>query len=256
VEAMFRSFEPTATQRQFGMTRTSRSREFRSRSGDRTWVFWRAEDAPAHVRAFDVVRDQVKEAWYREQARRLARKEAERIAAELKEKHFNPSDAVKFLREQKPGEVYELNNVAHLIPKSSEFRPGLAKLAPSDFKPYQPPKDVIAYPSADLVDQLLKLKQPGDALVVWDQPVRHFYVAVLMEKPQIPERREFYEVYRTSGADNRLWLEMMGSRRHKYYRELMEQLRAEATKDLEGGEYVVPDAVRTRSESGSSDSGE
>ena len=57
-------------------------------------------------------------------------------------------------------------------------------------------------------------------------------------------------------ADNRLWLEMMGSRRHKYYRELMEQLRAEATKDLEGGEYVVPDAVRTRSESGSSDSGE
>jgi hypothetical protein len=256
VEAMFRSFEPTPMQRQFGMTRTSHSRDFRSRSGDRTWVFWRAEDTPAHVRSFADIREQVKEAWYQEQARRLARNEAERIAAELREKRFNPSDAVKFLREQKQGEVYELNNVAHLIPKSSEFRPGLAKLAPSDFKPYQPPKDVIAYPPADLVDQLLKLKQPGDALVVPDQPRRHFYVAVLMEKPQIPERREFYEVYRTSGADSRLWLEMMASRRHKYYRELMEQLRAEATKDLEGGEYVIPDAVRARLESGSSDSGE
>jgi hypothetical protein len=256
VEAMFRSFEPTATQRQFGMTRSARSREFRSRSGDRTWVFWRSEDTPAHVRSFDAVRDQVKAAWFLEQARRLARKEAERIAAELKEKHYGPSDAVKFLREQKQGVVFELNNVAHLIPKTSEFRPGIGKLAPSDFKPYQPPKDLIAYPPADLVDQLLKLKEPGDSLVVTDQPVRHFYVAVLMEKPQVPERREFYEVYRTAGADNRLWLEMMASRRHTYYRQLMEQLRGEATKDLEGGEYVIPDTVRTRAESGSSDSGE
>ena len=106
------------------------------------------------------------------------------------------------------------------------------------------------------MDQLLKLKEPGDSLVVADQPMHHFYVAVLMEKPQIPERREFYEVYRTPGTDNRLWLEMMASRRHKYYRELMEQLRGEATKELEGGEYVIPDAVRTHAESGSSDSGE
>ncbi len=246
VDAMFHSF----------MAQTHRFREFRSRSGDRTWVFWHSEDAPAHARSFEAVRDQVQEAWYREQARRLAKKEAERIAAELKEKHSNPGDALKFLREQKPGVVYELNNVAHLIPKSTEFRPVIGKLAPTDFKPYQPPKDVIAYPPADLVDQLLKLKQPGDALVVADQPWRHFYVAVLMEKPQIPERREFYEVYRTAGGDNRLWQEMMASRRHKYYRELMGQLRAEATKELEGGEYAVPESVRTRFESGSSDSGE
>ena len=117
VEAMYRGFP----------TRAFRSGEFRSRAGDRTWLFWRAEDVSAHVRSFEAVRDQVKEAWYVEQARRLARKEADRIAAELKEKHVNASDAVKFLREQKQGDVFELNNVAHLIPKSSEFRVGMAQ---------------------------------------------------------------------------------------------------------------------------------
>jgi hypothetical protein len=253
VGAMFLPFEPSMMERRFGITRSDQSRVFRSRSGDRTWVFWRAEDAPAHVQSFETVRKDVENAWYLEQARKLARDEARRIDSALKEQHLNPSDAVKFLREQKQGDVFELTNVAHLVPKVELVG---RKLTPSDFRPYQPPKDRIAYPPSDFIDRLLQLKEPGASLVLTDQPVKHFYVAVLMVKPQVPDRREFYDIYSFSGLQNPLWEDMMKDRQRQYEQKLMEQLRAEATKNLRGGEYVLPDEIRRRGESGSSDSGE
>ncbi len=253
VSAMFHSFELSPIERQFDMDRPMRSQQFRSRSGDETWVFWRSEDKPAHPQKFEVVRDQVEKAWYFEQARRLARKEADRIASELKEQHANASDAIKYLREQKQGEVFELTNVAHLRPPA--FFIG-RKATPQDFRPYQPPADRIAHPSADFVTRLLTLKEPGDALVLADQPVQHYYVAVLMEKPQVPDRREFYEVYAYADGPNPLWLDTMNTRRRTYYQKLMEQLRSEATKSIEGGEYVIPESVRSRGESAGSDYGE
>jgi hypothetical protein len=241
----------TAMFRSFGMDRPIKSQQFRSKSGEETWVFWRAEDKPAHPQKFEVVRDQVEKAWKFEQARRLARKEADRIEAALKEQHANPSDAVKYLREQNQGDVFELSNVAHLV--SPIFKLPGHKFRPDEFRPYLPPKDRIAYPPSDLVDQLLKLKEPGAALVVTDQPVKHFYVAVLMEKPQVPDMREFYEIYSFSGSENQLWQNMMNARRRTFYQKLMEQLRAEATPKIEGGEYVIPDKVVNRGESSSSD---
>ena len=93
---------------------------------------------------------------------------------------------------------------------------------------------------------------------------KHFYIAVLMEDPQPPERKEFYDAYSQPSLPNRdfmpaqeepLWYKMMADRQRKYEQKLLEQLRAEATKDLQDGEYVLPDSVRTRSES-SRDSGE
>jgi hypothetical protein len=184
----------------------------------------------------------------------LARDEARRISKELKEQRLSPSDAVKFLREQKQGQVFELSNVAHLVARVN-FLPG-HKFTAADFRPYEVPKQDIAYPPADLVDQLLKLKEPGESLVIADQPVRHYYVAVLMEKPQVPERREFYEVYSSRGQDNIIWNQMMASRQRKYVDKMLEQMRAEATKNLENGEYVyLSDNVPSRADS-FGDSGE
>ena len=74
---------------------------------------------------------------------------------------------------------------------------------------------------------------------------------MLRENPQPPERREFYEVYNFRGEDNKVWNAMMQTRRQRYEQKLIEQLRAEATKSLEGGEYVLPDSVRGRGESSS-----
>jgi hypothetical protein len=229
-----------------------RSWQFKSPSGDEVWVFWRSEDKPAHVRPYETVRTEVEKAWYFEQARKLARDEARRIDAELKKQRLNPSDAVKFLREQKQGEVFELTNVAHLVSRIFNL-PG-HKFTPNDYKPYQPPKDHIAYPPSDLVDQLLKLKEPGQSEVLADQPVKHYYVAVLMEKPQVPERREFFDIYTTPGPEDRLWNEMMESRQRTYFLKVIEQLRTDATKSVENGEYVLPDNIRGRGESSSSES--
>jgi hypothetical protein len=245
---MFHPFENPFTRQQ------ERSKQFKSAFEDSTWVFWRAEDQAARVRPFDDIRAQVKEAWYLERARGLASKEARRINDQLKEQQLIAADAVKFLREQKQGEVFELTNVAHLQAKVNLLAGH--KFQASDFRPYEVPRDLIAYPPTNFVDQLLKLKMPGDSLVLADQPARHYYIAVLMEKPQVPERRDFYEVYNARGMDNRIWTEMIDTRERKYADKVLEQLRAEATKNLEGGEYVLSDKVRSRGEASSSDSGE
>ncbi len=71
-------------------------------------------------------------------------------------------------------------------PEPSDILIG-GKISPDDFRPYEPDKKDIAYPPTDFVDQLMKLKEPGDSLVVADQPVKHYYVAVLTVKPQVPD---------------------------------------------------------------------
>jgi len=227
-----------------------RSHQFLSQSGEENWVYWRSEDHKARRREFVDIRDQVKDAWYLEQARKLARDEARRINETLKEKyHGNPEDAVKFLRDQNQGEVFDLTGVAHLVEKDPNVLPG-HKFTSDDFLPYAVPKDRIAYPPADFVTKLLKLKERGDSLVLADQPVRHFYVAVLKAEPGLPSRQRFYEVYNSHGMNNSLWTRMIDDRQRKYAEKVIEQLRAEATKDLEGGEYIIPEKVRSRGESG------
>jgi hypothetical protein len=233
--------------------------QFKLTDKDESFLFWRSEDVAAHVRSYKEVAADVEKAWKFEKARKLARQDADRIVAAIVEKNYNAADAEKFLRDRNHGfRLFELTNVAHLVPRSRDILIGreTAKLTPSDFRPYQVPKDRIAYPTTDFLDRLSKLDKPGDALVLSDQPANHFYVAVLMEKPQLPDRREFYEIYSQTGANDPIWGEMMKSRRREYQKKVIEQLRAEATKELEGGEYVIPESVRTRFESSNFDSGE
>jgi hypothetical protein len=264
VSALFHSFERSAQEieldRMFQQERPIRSREVRSRGNDTIWVFWRVMDQPARVRRFQDVREQVKDAWYLEQARKLAREKAKQINDELKAKNLAPDPARQFLIGQNMGTVFDLNNVAHLI--GPEFSlPGGAKIIAGDYRSYQPPKEFIPYPPADFVDQLLKLKKRGESTVIADQGVRHFYIAVLREDPRPPDMKEFQEAYKLQNTANAgisrqepLWDKMMVDRQRQYARQLLEQLRTEATKSLENGEYVLPETARNRGDS--SDSGE
>lgn len=240
-----------------------RSQQFPSASGDVVWVLWKTEDLPARVREFADVRDQVKEAWYTEQARKLAREKSQQINEELKKQNLAPDAARQVLIEQNLGTVFQLDKVSQLT--APEFTlPGM-KFSATNYRRYQPPKEFIPYPPSNFVEQLLKLKKRGESRVIADKPATHFYVAVLMENPQPPERREFYDVYGQPIVDNRdfmapnqdepLWSQMMADRQRKYARKVLEQLRSEATKDLQDGEYVLPDSVRNRGET-SSDTGE
>jgi hypothetical protein len=162
------------------------------------------------------------------------------------------------------GEVFQLPKVSHLT--TPDFnQPGMRAFG-AKYYPYVPPKNYIPYPPSDFIDQLLKLTKRGESLVIADKPAKHFYVALLMEDPQPPERREFFDVYGqpsldlrelmpSSNQDEPLWSKMMADRQRNYAQKVLEQLRAEATKDLQGGEYVLPEDVRSRGMS-SSDSGE
>lgn len=255
-------FERMLVARGLKIDRPVRSWQFNSPSSDAVWVFWRSEDKPAHVRRFDVVRNEVREAWYREQARKLAREKAQQINEELKKQNLAPDAAVQFLVQQDQGNVFQLHKVSHLT--APEYNVPGKEFTGSNYRPYVPPREFVPYPPSDFVAQLLKLKKRGDSLVMADKPVKHFYIAVLMEDPQPPERREFYGVYSQTSLDSlgllpnqeeSLWQQMMTDRQRKYAQKIVEQLRAEATKDLQDGEYVLPESVRNRGES-SSDFGE
>jgi hypothetical protein len=245
-----------------GQATPGRSEQFAAAGGEVVYVLWKSEDLQAHVRPFDLVRNEVKDAWYLEQARKLAREKAQQINAELKKQNLAPDAAVQFLVQQNLGGVFQLDKVSHLT--APEFSLPGQKFSATDYRPYAPPKEFVPYPPSDFVDQLLKLKKRGESLVMADKPVKHFYVAVLMEDPQPPERKEFYDAYSQPSMpsldfmpaqEEPLWYKMMTDRQRKFERKVLEQLRAEATKDLQDGDYVLPDSVRTRTES-SRDSGE
>ena len=152
------------------------------------------------------------------------REKAQQINEELKKQNLAPDAARQFLLEQNLGTVFQLDKVSQLT--APEFNlPGM-KFSATDYRRYTPPREFLPYPPADFVQQLLKLKKRGDSLVIADKPAKHFYVAVLMEDPQPPQRREFYDVYNQPLLDNRdfmapkqeepLWSKMMADRQRKY----------------------------------------
>jgi hypothetical protein len=214
-------------------------------------LFWRTEDKAPRERTFADARADVVKAWRTEQARRLARKEAERIQKELKTRG-SPVDAVNFLREQNLGsEVFELTGVAHLVKPTHEVLFGQAR----QYRPYQPPEDKIRYPRDTFVDQLLNMKSKGDSVVLRDKPEANFYVAVLLDRSE-PSIKEFYEVYHDFRLDP-LWQRMEAQAHQDYKKMVLEQLRTEAgpvhEAGAQAGRFVVNDAARMRGDSGESE---
>ena len=239
-----------------------RSAQFPSASGDVVWVLWKPEDLGRGYGTSTRYATRSRKPGTRSKPVSW-REKAQQINEELKKQNLAPDAARQFLLEQNLGTVFQLDKVSQLT--APEFNlPGM-KFSATDYRRYTPPREFLPYPPADFVQQLLKLKKRGDSLVIADKPAKHFYVAVLMEDPQPPQRREFYDVYNQPLLDNRdfmapkqeepLWSKMMADRQRKYAQKVLEQMRADATKDLQDGEYILPDSVRNRSES-SSDTGE
>jgi hypothetical protein len=216
-------------------TREPRKEEF---------AFWRSQDLPARSRDYGQVRREVEAAWRLEQARRLAAREAERIEAEINKAKLNPADAARVLNEQKLGEVFELDNVAQLVPP----RETLAARR-TEYNPYQVPEDkqaLFEFAPPDLAKRLLTLKRPGDATVVADLPGKNFYVAVLMERSE-PTLADFKSVYARTPKEDTLYSLFLTQRREDYRKSVLAQLRRDAAgpdgvdKD---GRWKIPDAVR------------
>ena len=75
------------------------------------YVFWHSVDDRARELSYDGARAEVVKAWKQQEARKLALAEANRVEAEAGAEP-SPQEAVKYLRDQKDGEVFELPGVA------------------------------------------------------------------------------------------------------------------------------------------------
>jgi hypothetical protein len=217
------------------------------------FLWWRVEDLPARQRPFEAVRGQVEAAWRFEQARALAKAEAERIEAAVKKNvgdNKSATEATKVLRSF--GQEFELNDVARLLPVQTPQ----AELG-QPYRPYSVPHDLMPYPRPDLVDRLMTLKAPGDAIVVRDKPAANFYVAVLEDRsdPTMsgskPDLRACLEEYRNADKPGSLWQQyFMVDIRRAYVQQVLKQMRIDATggKVDEDGNIILPDNIARTNE--------
>ena len=195
-------------------------------SSEDRYVFWLSADERAHEISYDQARPEVVNAWKFQEARKLALIEANRIKAEAKAQ-ASPLEAVKYLRDQKGGEVFELAGVSRLVSPPTA-NPGISH----PYVRYSFPPDKIAYPPSDLLDRLMGLEKPGQTLIFKDQPEKEFYVTVLEERmvPGVKDK-DFLDAFSdaTQPGKKQLWDDFFVAERERdYQNNLMRQLRAEA----------------------------
>jgi hypothetical protein len=211
-------------------------------------LYWRNEDSPARERTFAEARELVIQAWKEEEARILARKEAERIEDEInKNKNWSAADAERFLKEQqknlKSSSMFELDGVAQLV-KAREvmMRPR------TEYQFYEMPLeklDVLEYPPFDLTTQITRLTRPGQATVISDRPKRNYFVTVLMDRNE-PSVAEFKQLYSQTPERDTLFSRFQMRLRENYRKAVIDQLRAESGAGDAEGKYKWPEAFKAQ----------
>lgn len=227
------------------------------------YLIWRSEDIAAKDRTFAESKPDIIKAWKLQRARKLARAEAERIAAEARKKTWPTAynDLVKEVQSfygSQPGkakvsDLKELNGVTRLIPQNTTG-PGQART----YLPFRVPTEVITYPRFNLVDQVASLKKAGDSLVVRDRPETTYYVTVLVSRSE-PSASEFKKVYENASIrakePDTLWQLFLDQYARDFRNDLIKKMRLEAAQKLDdNGRIPVADTYRNRSnrdESGS-----
>ena len=190
------------------------------------YVFWRSEDDRAQELSYNQARPEVVKAWKFQEARRLALIAANRIKAEA-EAQASPLEAIKAMRDQKAGDVFEIADIARLMPVNSA-NPGVEH----NYVRYAFPEGKIPMAPDDLLDRLMGLKKPGEAMIFQDKPVKVFYVSLLDERvvPGVKDK-DFLDAYADAVQPGRgqLWHDyFVAERDREYHKKLMRQLREEA----------------------------
>jgi hypothetical protein len=210
-------------------------REFLGRpDGDRSIVFWKTEDREARVLPFDRARPKVEAAWKELEARKLAQKEAERLAAQAK---ADQGDRQKLLdlAAGSSREYFEVGPLARFMPQTTP------NPMPGQFRQYQMldrdlfkyPPDKITYPTHELQKKILDLRNhpKGMTVVGNDQPKNHFFVISLLQRDE-PTPEEFRHSYVhsmvTATEFDPLLAILANERRGAYRNEVLKELRAEA----------------------------
>lgn len=223
---------------------------FLAESADTVFLYWKTEDQPAKIVPLSdpAVRQQVERAWRFRKARELVQKEAEQLAAQVR---------------QEKGDRRKLEDLAAKRKTTLIQLPPLAKLdrqqtmggnsayeyvrpyIPEDRLPHVQAPDPFGLGSlgrnrsSPFADKLVNLgdKPVGDTLVLPDLPETTYYVAVLLQKFE-PTWNEFYHVYQDSSSTAFRKDPLMGlfeeERQFKYRMDFLTRLREDAKLDIHG----------------------
>jgi hypothetical protein len=206
------------------------------------YLVWQTDEQKAFVPTFEQARDKVVAAWRLNKARAAARATADKLRAKAAETKGDIAKLTQLAAEQKAAMPIELRQVAREVPA-----PMAAPTAGHTYMPFQFP-DTMPYPSKDWLDQMLdKLKEPGNAVVLANQPQTTFYVTVLEDRTP-PSERTFADVYRDAANTfnrDQLLDTLTQQQQQKYREDFLKQLRAEATKDADGQYTFTPDYRKT-----------
>jgi hypothetical protein len=203
------------------------------------FVYWKTKDQMEYVPPFDEVKEKVAKRWKLEKARELARKEAEEIVKALPKGTTGP-DVERALRDAKRadlpnekthgGSLFELERVARLVPARVAME---SRTPMGSYEPYKIPQLRVEYPSPEMVQKILALKEPGEAVVLHDQPETTYYVAALVHRAPAYEIAFAHdaaqpETFRTLLTS----IEQDTKYREKQRQGYLDQLRSEALRDV------------------------
>jgi hypothetical protein len=218
------------------------------RKGETPFLYWKTEDKRASIPSFAEAKPKIVAAWRLQKARELARQEAEAIAAAVRNRKEGITGE-RFLREEAAKRGMEVflppGKIARLVSAPS-FQAG-----GDDYKPYQFPDSQIAFPKPDTVEKLMQnLLKPGDATVVSDRPEKIFYVATLIKREE-PSKEKFYILYEKTPRSalilrDLLWDRFLAEQQVQFRKDLVRQLRSEATNLDDQGNYVIDINVRNQ----------
>jgi hypothetical protein len=204
------------------------------RSGPESFLFWKTDDQPPRTLPLTdpEVKREVERAWRLQKARELAKKDADRLAAEATKEARGDDRALRDFA------MKHLKKEPITLPTMSRFmRQSSAMMAMPRYEPPQVSEDKVAYAGPEFATKVLALKDKakGDALVQPDQPETAYYVAVLVDKSE-PNMEDFLRTYRSCASDSvhrdPLLQIFEQERQVKYYKDVLEQLRQEAKLDI------------------------
>jgi hypothetical protein len=203
------------------------------------FLYWKTKDQAEYVPPFDEVKDKLAQRWKFEKARELARKEAEEIVKALPKGTSGP-DVERALRDarraDKPnekthaGSLFELEQVARLVPARVPIQ---SRNPTETYEPYRIPQTLVEYPSAEMVQKILALNEPGEAVVLHDQPEANYYVAALVHRSPAYEIAFAHDAAQPDTLRTLLTsIEQETKYREKQRQGLLEELRSEALRDV------------------------
>jgi hypothetical protein len=203
------------------------------------FVYWKTKDRAEYVPPLEEVKEKVRMRWKFEKARELARKEAEEIVKWLPKGTSGP-DVERALhdakRADKPNEkthggpVFELDQVARLVRTRVPMQ---SRNPMGDYEAFKIPSTKVEYPSPEMVQKILDLKEPGEAVVSHDEPEANYYVSVLVHRSPTYEIAFYHDAARPETLERLLAaIDKDTKYREKQRQGLLNELRSEAIRDL------------------------